>query len=109
MKTVDVKTSYSVYTGCYLKVGRYVYGNSMALSIWNYQDGCIAVVTVCLPDYQLGENEAFVDENNRPWAVEFLEKHGFAKKTGRIGRSGYCEYPVMKFDRNKMKEYEVEE
>ena len=29
-------------------------------------------------------------------------------RTGRTRRSGYCEYPAMKFDRSKMAEFEEE-
>lgn len=45
-------------------------------------------------------------KNNCPWAVELLEENGFAERTGRTRRSGYCEYPAMKFDRSKMAEFE---
>ena len=31
-----------------------------------------------------------------------------AERTGRTRRSGYCEYPAMKFDRSKMAEFEEE-
>lgn len=52
------------------------------------------------------ENEAYVDTNNCPWVVNFLETKGLAKSTGRMRRSGYCTYPAMKFDREKMEEFE---
>lgn len=54
----------------------------------------------------LSENEAYVDTNNCPWVVDFLEAKGLAKSTGRTRRSGYCIYPSMKFDREKMAEFE---
>lgn len=47
-----------------------------------------------------------VDTNNCPWVVNFLETKGLAKSTGRMRRSGYCTYPAMKFDREKMEEFE---
>ena len=77
-----------------------------SLTIWNQNDGCVARVTTCLVDHSLREDEAYVDANNCPWAVAFLEKNGFAKRTGKKRRSGYCEYPLMKFDTTKMLMYE---
>ena len=59
-----------------------------------------------LQELPLEENEAYVDTNNCPWVVDFLEAKGLAKSTGRTRRSGYCIYPSMKFDREKMAEFE---
>ena len=49
--------------------------------------------------YRIGFNDG--DETE-------LEENGFAERTGRTRRSGYCEYPAMKFDRSKMAEFEEE-
>ena len=86
----------------------YVEDNSVAVEIYNRWDGPIARVTTCLCDHSLAEDEAYVDTNNCPWAVALLEENGFAERTGRTRRSGYCEYPAMKFDRSKMAEFEEE-
>ena len=80
----------------------------VAVEIYNRWDGPIARVTTCLCDHSLAEDEAYVDTNNCPWAVALLEENGFAERTGRTRRSGYCEYPAMKFDRSKMAEFEEE-
>lgn len=82
--------------------------NSVAVEIYNRWCGPIARVTTCLCDCSLAEDEAYVDTNNCPWAVALLEENGFAERTGRTRRSGYCEYPAMKFDRSKMAEFEEE-
>lgn len=106
MASLNVKTEYSEYKDCKLRVGKYVEDNSIAVEIYNRWDGPIARVTTCLCDRSLAEDEAYVDTNNCPWAVELLEENGFAERTGRTRRSGYCEYPAMKFDRSKMAELE---
>lgn len=106
MKTLDVKINYRTYKECFLRVERYWHDGSISLTIWNQNDGCVARVTTCLADHSLREDEAYVDANNCPWAVAFLEKNGFAKRTGKKRRSGYCEYPLMKFDTTKMLMYE---
>lgn len=108
MKVFDVKTSYSEYKDCYLKAGKYVEDGSVAVELWNRYDGPIARVTTCLCDPLLDDDESYIDTNNCPWAVKLLEEKGFAKRTGRTRKSGYCEYPAMKFDRDKMREYEEE-
>lgn len=63
--------------------------------------GEIARLTTCLCDPTLPEDMAYVDTNNCPWAVAFLEENGLAEKTGRTKRSGYCIYPAMRFNREK--------
>lgn len=108
MTSLNVKTEYSEYKDCKLRVGKYVEDNSVAVEIYNRWDGPIARVTTCLCDHSLAEDEAYVDTNNCPWAVALLEENGFAERTGRTRRSGYCEYPAMKFDRSKMAEFEEE-
>ena len=108
MTGFNVKTEYSKYQDCKLRIGRYVEDNSLAVEIWSRFDGAIAEVTICLCDHSLAEDEAYIDINNCPWAVELLEENGFAERVGRTRISGYCEYPAMKFDRGKMAEFEEE-
>lgn len=106
---MTLRTRYEVYEGVYLQIGKYAADNSVAIQAWNREDGPIATLTVCLCDRRLGEGEAYVDTNNCPWAVDFIEKEGLGKRTGRVGLSGYCIYPVVKFDMKKVKEKEVAE
>lgn len=70
MATLDIETSYSAYKNCMLRLGRYMSDGSLAVEIYNMQDGEIARVTVCLRDTTLGENESYVDTNNCPWATQ---------------------------------------
>lgn len=104
---MKIETEFRTYEGVYLQVGKYVADNSVAIQAWNQQDGPIATITVCLCDDSLKEGEAYVDTNNCPWAVDFIEQEELGKRTGRVGRSGYCVYPVVKFDMEKVKEKEV--
>lgn len=102
-----LRTEFRVYEGVYLQVGKYQADDSMAIQAWSRHDGPIASITVCLCDRSLGEGEAYVDTNNCPWAVDFIEQEGLGKRTGRMGRSGFCTYPIVKFDMQKVKEREV--
>ncbi len=103
---MTIRTEFRVYDGVYLKVGKYLADNSVAIEAWNRQNGPIATITVCLCDRSLGEGEAYIDTNNCPWAIGFIEHEGLGKRTGKMGRSGYCTYPVVRFDMQKVREQE---
>lgn len=45
MASLNVKTEYSEYKDCKLRVGKYVEDNSVAVEIYNRWDGPIARVT----------------------------------------------------------------
>lgn len=65
----------------------------------------IARITVCITGSMLAEDETVLDTNNCPWAVEFVESNGLGENTGRTVRSGYCVYPVVKLNVEKIGEY----
>lgn len=52
------------------------------------------------------KDEAAVDTNNCPWAEELIDKYELGLFTGRYLRSGFCSYPVYKFDLDKVKQYQ---
>lgn len=76
MALLEVKTSYATYTDCTLRVGQYQMDGSIAVEIFSRREGPVARITVCLCDSALAENEAYVDTNNCPWVVDFLEAKG---------------------------------
>lgn len=70
-----------------------------------------ATLTVNLPDIPMealqmwfGSNMpdlntlAFVDTNNCPWAEEFLKDNNIAEDTRIMMPSGFCSYPLYKFN-----------
>ncbi len=59
-----------------------------------------AIITVNLGDKNhQSENQAYLDTNNCPWAVEFLQDNEIAKPVdGVIGVSGFCTYPLYEFN-----------
>ena len=101
MASLEVKTEWAVYKDCFLQVARYQADNSRAIEIWNNEDGPIARITVCITGSGLAEDETVIDTNNCPWAMEFIKQHGFGQATGRMVKSGYCTYPVVKLDIEK--------
>lgn len=50
MGFLNVKTNYSTYKNCMLRLGRYMTDGSLAVEIYNRQDGEIARLTTCLCD-----------------------------------------------------------
>ena len=108
MALLKVKTSFATYNDCFLKVDHYRADNALAVLLFNKTEGPIATLTVCLCDSHLKENESYVDTNNCPWVVDFLEGKGLAIFTGKVKSSGFCVYPAMEFDLEKMKEFEEE-
>lgn len=105
MKTFNVKTEYGIYKDCHFVKGNYKANDSVALEIWNEEDGPIATLTVCLPNFPQQKNESFLDINNCPWAENLVKELGIAEFTGQMMPSGYCSYPLYEFDMEKVEEY----
>lgn len=60
-------------------------------------DGYIMVTVNLSSPLQQGEY-AFVDTNNLSGIDSWLEENGIAEHTGITARSGFCTYPLMKFN-----------
>lgn len=58
-----------------------------------------ATLTVNLSDPRQNDTLAFVDTNNCPWAEEFLADNHIAENTGISMPSGFCMYPLYKFNK----------
>ena len=57
-----------------------------------------AAVTKILPESTvLRASEAFVDTNNVPHLIAWLEREGFIKVTDAFAVGGFCRYPVALF------------
>lgn len=80
-----------------LEVGNYQHGGGIAIELIDVEEGdYFACLTVNIEPLEYGC--AAVDTNNCPWAEKFIADNGLGRKTGQILRSGYCEYPVYKFN-----------
>ena len=60
------------------------------------------------PGMWLNENEAAVDVNNNPWAVDFIAENQIGEPTGEAVISGFCSYPVYRFNEEFLKKYKYE-
>ena len=87
-----------------VKPCKYVDGGlAIAMDYLDDEFGCMlpfARLTVNLGRQNNGY--AYVDTNNCPWAEDFIKENGLGEFTGKICRSGFCEYPLYKFNMEKI-------
>ena len=97
---MKVNTSFGTYDVS-LERSKYTYNDNLAIQLWCDDEGYpepFAMLTVNLPNYgKLPENQAFVDTNNCSWAESFIKENRLGKPVGKIGISGWCEYPLYEF------------
>ena len=85
-------------------VGHYSADGSLCIDLDNYEEGPITRLTVCLSDKKLKENQAYIDTNNNPMAVQFIYKYKLGTCNGNMKASGYCIYPLCDFNMERLKE-----
>lgn len=104
MKKMIVRTPYRSYENCWLQIDHYIADNSLVIDIVNPDDN-IARITTCLDRLTVHEDEAFVDMNNCPWAEDFIHRYRLGEDTQIREQSGFCIYPLYKFDMDRIKEF----
>ena len=87
-KTYEVEVSRSAYRN----------NNSLAIILTCTNGEPFATLTVNLNSGLEGEDFAFVDTNNCPWAEDFIRENALGTPTGLTQRSGFCTYPLYHFD-----------
>ena len=105
MERLVVHSFYSIPTEVTIELGKYGTNNSLAISLW-CDEGPFARLTVNLPGAKPPIPYAYVDTNNCPWAVEFIKKYKLGEDTDMLGHSGYCSYPLYKFDLERLQQIE---
>ena len=89
-----------------LEINHYAENNNFALQAFSWEEDLkfwepFAVFTKNL-GVELPEDEACIDANNLPDLADWLVENKLAEPTGYAIPSGYCVYPVYKFDLNKI-------
>lgn len=105
MKEFTVTTPFGTET-CTMSASKYAdKAGHIALQLW-CEEGPFATITVNLPGIR-GEskNVSCVDTNNCPWAPALIKRLKIGEPTGKYMNSGFCVYPVYKFDLSKIAEY----
>ena len=102
--TFNLRTAYCTYGNCNLETAEYENGR-LYIGIYN-DEGPIADITVNIPNLEVPHGSyAFVDTNNFPEAETAIMEMGIGEFAGYIGRSGYCRYPLYKFDMEAVHDY----
>ena len=90
------------------EISSYRYGSGLAIVMWCDNHEPYSNLTVNLEDFPTTKNRAFVDTNNLgEEIVDWIIENDLGELTGRVGVSGYCVYPEVEFNINKIKEHEV--
>lgn len=83
---------------------KYAANDSLAVILLDEEGEDFDTITVNLSNYSQSEDTAFVDTNNCSYVEKFLKRHKIAKPVGIHGQSGFCSYPLYKFDLSKLEE-----
>ncbi len=103
---MTVETGFYTYENCYPIMTKYEMGGGLAIQIWNDEDGAILSLTKNLPDIGIPpeHDEQYVDVNGFTDAMGLIEKYKLGVPTGISGISGFCRYPLVKFDLHRLAE-----
>ena len=87
-----------------LFITKYMSNDTLAL-VMHTDEGepfCNLTTNIADSDTLCGNTMAFVDTNNCPWAEDFIAENKLGVPTGIYGQSGFCTYPLYKFDIEKI-------
>ena len=80
---------------------KYMDEGNLAISLECEDGEPYGMLTVNL-DSDLPEDMAYVDTNNIPDAEDFIERNGLGTKTNFNKVSGFCIYPLYRFNLEKL-------
>lgn len=92
-----------------LHVNRYMDNDRLYIGMWNYEEDYpepFCDMTVNLPGYRLDYDHAFINGDLGSDLVEFITEQGLGIICPEKGRSGYREYHLVKFNMEKLKEFD---
>lgn len=97
MKTYKLVTDFGTYEVT-LEVSEYLDNDTLAIELIDVKENePFAILTVNLDTYGADKETAYVDINNCPWALKFIEENKLGEFVGKYGQSGFCLYPLYKF------------
>ena len=104
MKFVYYDTVYTLYT----EDSTYSANNNLAIQLLclDEEDFLEPFATLTVNTQTvLPANQAAVDTNNFPEAIQLIEEYRLGIPTGDYVYSGYCRYPVYEFNIQELKDY----
>ena len=66
------------------------------------------ILTVSLPGENIKINEAFITDFECKYKLQFIRKYKLGEVLQRVGHSGFCDYRLVRFDLEKLAEYDRE-
>lgn len=97
---------------CYLTTVQYSCNNRVGLQMYYYDEECetyfpYATLTVNIPEHAItNSNCVFLDTNNAPFSLDLLcKKLRCAKPTGKFVQSGFCLYPEVELNPERLSKY----
>ena len=87
---------------------RYFNNDTLAVVLMTENGEPFADLTVNIADSLANDTMAYIDVNNNEWVEKFLKDNEIAQPTDLFGFSGFCVYPLYKFDLTKLEEFEEE-
>lgn len=87
---------------CYFRIASYMSDQSLFIALWSHTEGPLLNLTVCLCDPDLAPDESYVDINNFPKVLEMIADLELGTPTGKMKKSGYVTYPVVKFNMEEL-------
>ena len=82
----------------YLEIANYLNNDTLAVLMFSVNGEPYGAVTVNLCSPFQSHNMAFVDENNMPGIGNWLVSNNIAETLHMSQNSGYCSYPLYKFN-----------
>ena len=64
------------------------------------------ILTVSLPGENIKINEAFISDFECKYKLSFIRKYKLGEVLQRVGHSGFCDYRLVRFDLEKLAEYD---
>ena len=103
---------------CYIILNRYKADNTLAIDLVSTDGEPITRLTTCTNNgYKVinaPDNISFVDINNNPTAMNFIDEYKLGEPVRINGRiiayaSGFCEYPLYKFNLDELRKYTIQD
>ena len=66
------------------------------------------ILTVSLPGENIKINEAFISDFECKYKLSFIRKYKLGEVLQRVEHSGFCDYRLVRFDLEKLAEYDRE-
>ena len=88
----------------YIKVGKYSTNDNLAITLYTKDDEPFANLTTNIQKFN-STDVACVDTNNVTEAINLISQYNLGKATGEYLSSGFCIYPIYKFDLKALQKY----